>query len=145
MEIAEQRHLVDVLSGEALPATTENAHRVLTVGRDLKRRIDDEIGAATDFLLEQSRREGTKTFHTAAGDVSLSGGPTVEYDAHTLEELLREAGCPEDRIRAVVKEEITYKVDRAVLRQLVAANPDYAAAADLAKRDIEKPWRATAK
>jgi len=145
LDLSEQPRLVDVSTGEALPATTENAHRVLTAARELKRRIDDEVSAATAFLFEQSRIQGTKTFHTDAGDVVLTGGPTFEYDPLALAELLREAGCPEERIDEVVKAEITYKVDQRVLRQLTAANEDYGAAADLAKREIVKPWRASAK
>jgi hypothetical protein len=36
-------------------------------------------------------------------------------------------------------------VNRAVLRQLAAANPDYRAAIELAEHEIEKPYRATVK
>jgi hypothetical protein len=144
-ELAERHDLLDVQTGEVLPATVENAHRVLTAAREMKQRLQGVVDGATAYLLEESRIQGTKTFHTAAGDLTLTGGQTVEYDPADLAEALRVAGCPEDRIDAVVKATVTYKVDRSVLRQLVAANPDYEAAADLAKRQVEKPYRAATK
>lgn len=138
--------LVDVRTGEALAPTVENAAIVLDAAREAKRRLDSIIEAATAVALEASRARGVKTFHVEDGiDLVVSGGPTVDYDPLTLAQLLREAGCPEDRIDAVVKAEVTYKVDRSVLRQLVGANEDYRAAADLAKRPVEKRWRAETK
>ena len=98
--------LVDVLSGEMLLATVENAHRVLSAAREMKRRIQDVINATTDYLLEQSRVQGTKTLHAAAGDIVLSGGTSIEYDPEALVDCLREAGCPEERINEVVVAEV---------------------------------------
>ncbi len=40
---------------------------------------------------------------------------------------------------------ISYKVDRAVLRQLAAANPDYKAAIELAQVEVEESYRASVK
>src|SRR6185436_11973771 len=113
--------------------------------REREQQLRDVKAAVTAFMLEQSRVQGTKTFHASAGDVVLSGGAAIEYDALALADCLREAGCPEDRIDAVVKAEITYKVDRSVLRQLMSANEDYKAAAELAEREVVKPWRVAAK
>lgn len=138
-------HLLDVESGELLPATLENAAAVLDAARRMKRRLDDVIRDATSFLLAESQTRGTKTFHIGNGRVELSGGPTVEYDPVDLMEALRAAGCPEDRIGEAVEETVSYKVNRAVLRQLVGANEDYRAAAELAERTLEKPWRAAVK
>jgi hypothetical protein len=137
--------LVNVETGEALAPTVENVPAVLEAARAMKERLQGVIEAATAVVLEASRVHGTKTFHTGDADVVLSGGPAVEYDPEALADCLREAGCPEDRINEVVKAEISYKVDRSVLRQLVGANPDYRAAAELASREIEKPYRASVK
>lgn len=144
-EIAEQVLLPDVLTGEQLPATPVNARRVLLAAREMKQLIQGVIDSTTEYLLEESRRLGTKTFHTSEGDVVLSGGPSRDYDAHRLAELLLESGCPQERVDEVVKAEVTYKIDRSVLRQLVGANPDYAAAAELSQIDTLKPYRASAK
>jgi hypothetical protein len=133
--------LLDVESGEVLPASVENAAVVLASARVIKQKIDTVIRSATDYLASESTHQGIKTFNVGSGTVSLSGGASIEYDAADLMEALRVAGCPEDRIEAAVVAEITYKVNRSVLRQLAGANPDYKAAIDLAERTIEKPWR----
>jgi hypothetical protein len=137
--------LVDVRTGEFLPATLENAAHVLLVAREMKSKITDVIRDTEAFLANESRTQGTKTFHTDFGKVELKGGESVEYDPHDLEQALREAGCPEPRIRAVVVESVSYSVDRRILRQLVAANPEYAAAAERASRRVESRLTASVK
>lgn len=137
--------LLNVETGELLPASVDNAALVLAAAREMKRRLDRVIGDATSFLLAESQTQGAKTFHTGHGKVELSGGPTIDYDPSDLMEALREAGCPEERISAAVEETISYRVNRSVLRQLVGANPDYKAAAELAERTLEKPYRAAVK
>lgn len=144
-ELAIPEEFPDVLTGEMLPATTENAARVIQSAREMKDRIQDVIRNATVFLAEESRRRGTKTLPYGGGRAVLSGGASTEIDPEALRSLLTEAGCPEDRINAAVKEEISYKVDRAVCKQLAAANEDYAAAVELATRPIVKPFSVSVK
>jgi hypothetical protein len=137
--------LVNVETGEFLPATVENAAVVLHAARTMKRRLDNVIAETTSFLLAESQVRGTKTLEAGREKITLTGGPTVDYDTTDLMDALREAGCPEERIAEAVIEEISYKPNRSVLRQLAAANPDYRAAVELAERTIEKPWRASVK
>lgn len=144
-EIAVVTELLDVTTGEVLPATVANAATVIQSARTMKGRINDVIAGATAFLVAQAAHQGTKTFNGGYGTVTVSGGETVEYDAVDLMEALRVAGCPEDRIEAAVTTEISYKVNRSVLRQLTAANPDYRAAVELAERKLTKPWRVSVK
>lgn len=141
----QEQSLLNVETGEVLAASVSNAAVVLEAARSMKRRLQLVIDDATAFLLAESQTQGTKTFHTEHGKVELSGGPSVEYDPADLMEALREAGCPEDRVSAAVEETVSYKVNRSVLRQLAGANPDYKAAAELAERNVEKPWRAAVK
>lgn len=140
-----QHELLNVETGEVLPATVENAAAVIQAARTMKSRINEVVGAATAYLVSESHHQGTKTFNGGYGSVTVSGGATVEYDAADLMEALRMAGCPEERISEAVTTEISYRVNRSVLRQLVAANPEYRAAAELAEREITKPWRASVK
>ena len=135
----------DVVTGEVLPATPENAHRVLMAVKEMEVKLRTVKSAVTAYVLEESQRVGTKTFNVRGGKVELTGGPTSEIDPVALGQLLREAGCPEDRIDEVIVATITYKVNRSVLRQLTSANGDYAAAADLATQPVEKDYRASAK
>ncbi len=144
-ELVPITELLDVQTGEILPATTTNAARVITAARDMRTRINDVVAQATAWLAEESARQGTKTLHAGSSSVVLSGGPTDEYDPLELMNYLRNAGLPEQRVDDAVTTIIDYKVNRSVLRQLAAANPEYADAIEQAKRTVEKPMRATIK
>ena len=52
------------------------------------------------------------------------------YDAEAIEEGLREAGMSEERIREIVKEEVTYKVVAKEAKKAAAASEKYAAIVD---------------
>lgn len=136
---------LDVRTGEVLEPTIANAAQALDSCRAMKTQADDLIKEITAWAVEQSQERGTKTLHALDASLTVSGGPTVDYDPEKLMEALEVAGCPQDRIIAAVQPTVTYKVNRAVLNQLVAANPDYKAAAELARVDVEKPYRASIK
>jgi hypothetical protein len=142
-DIAVVTELLDVSSGEILPATVENAATVLRAAREVKQQVDGVIRTTTEYLASESAHHGTKTFDLSAGKLTLTGGASVDYDAVDLMEALRVAGCPDERINEAVVAEVSYKVNRSVLRQLAAANPDYKAAIELAERHVDKPWRAS--
>ncbi len=137
--------LPDVETGELLEPSVPNAVQVIEAARTMRGRINEIVAAATAWLAEESARQGTKTLHAGASSVVLSGGPTDEYDPLELMNYLRNAGCPEQRVDDAVTTIIDYKVNRSVLRQLAAANPEYADAIEQAKRTVEKPMRATIK
>lgn len=137
--------LLNVETGELLPATVDNAARVLIAARNMDERIRELKREATAYLASVAQERGTKTLHGENETVVIAGGLSDEYDAQDLIQLLMEANCPEDRIDAAVTTEISYKVNRAVLRQLAAANGDYRAAIELARREVEKPYRASIK
>lgn len=144
-ELQQFTGLLDVRTGELLPATTDNAARVLHAARAMKAQVNEIVLEATSYLVQVSAEQGTKTLHGETETITVSGGPSIDYDPLDLIEALREAGCPENRIGQAVVTEITYKVDRSVLRQLAGANADYKAAIELAEREIEKPYRASVK
>ncbi len=137
--------LLNVETGELLPATVDNAAAVILAARTMRSRLHDVVAQATAWLAEESARQGTKTLAAGSSSVVLSGGMTDEYDALELMNYLRNAGCPEQRVDDAVTTIIDYKVNRSVLRQLAAANPEYADAIEQAKRTVEKPMRATIK
>lgn len=136
---------LNIQTGELLPATPANAAQVLLACRAMKEHVNDLVNEATAFLVSEAERLGTKTIHAGDHVITLNGGTSEEYDPHDLSQLLRECDCPEDRIEQAVVAEVTYKVNRSVLRQLAAANPNYRAAVELARREVEKPYRATVK
>ncbi len=137
--------LLDVQTGEILPATVGNAGRVITAARDMRTRINDVVAAATAYLADESKMQGTKTLHGDGQTITLSGGVSDEYDVTDLRSALELAHCPEDRIDAAIVAHIEYKVNRSVLRQLAAANDEYKAAIESATRQVEKPYRASLK
>lgn len=144
-EIAEFTGFLNVQTGELLTPTIGNAAEALGAVRAMKQHANEIVNEITAWLVAKSEHDGTKTLHGDGETITLSGGIGIDYDAADLMEALEAAGCPQERIDAAVKTEITYKVDRAVLRQLAAANPDYKAAIELAEREVEKPYRASIK
>jgi hypothetical protein len=87
-----EEELVNVETGERLPATIQNAAVVLEAARAMKQRLNDVVWEATQYLVEESRRLGTKTFLN--GSLVLSGGVYTDYDVEELRERLTEEGCP---------------------------------------------------
>jgi hypothetical protein len=143
--ITTRNYLVDVTSGEQLEPTPVNAARCRHSIRDMRDRLTDLAGLCDDILADESRRQGTKTLHLDDYDVVVTGGPTVEYDAQQLQAGLADAGCPADRIDALVTPVVEWKVNRSVLRQLAAANLAYKQAIDNAAVQIDRPYRASVK
>ena len=144
-ELEQYTGLLDVRTGELLPATVGNAARAIASARALKNQINAIVSEATAYLVEVSEHQGTKTLHEDGETITITGGTGTDYDASDLIDTLTEAGCPAERIEQAVIAQISYKIDRAVLRQLAAANEDYKAAIQLAERETEKPYRVSLK
>lgn len=112
--------------------------RALEDLRDLSYRITEIKGQIVDSLVAESRRQGTKTLHLEDGSkLEVRGGERTVWDAQQLEADLREAGMPEERIREVVVEEVSWTVAAVKANQAARANPDYAAAVDRARQVVE--------
>lgn len=144
-EVAQYVGLLDVQTGELLPLKVENAARVINAARAMKANVNQIVNEATAYLVDMSMEQGTKTLHDGGETVTITGGPSLDYDPVELRRELEVAGCPENRISAAIIETVSYKVDRSVLRQLAAANPDYKAAIERAELEVEKPYRASIK
>jgi len=106
--------------------------------RDFSYRIQEIKGALMDALVAESKRQGTKTLHLPDGSkVEIKGGERAVWDAQQLEADLRSAGMPEERIREIVVEEVSWTVAAAKANQAARANPDYARAVEAARSTIE--------
>jgi len=118
-------------TGEIVSLDDENeCAAALRSLRDHKREIDEAISILSDALVQASERHGSKTLHLAAAKVTVAATTKTLFDADALEHDLREAGMPEDRIRQIVKEEVT------VSRKVVAGEAKRAAAASAVYRNI---------
>jgi hypothetical protein len=121
----------------------ENEREVAIAFRDL-RKVRDELTHIDRILREalvaRAELTGTKTFHIdGVGKIQIKGDTIVEYDAAAVEDGLRDLGCPENIIREIVKETITYKVDGNRARRAAAANPEYAKVIEAARTVYQKP------
>ena len=106
--------------------------------RALEHRIKDLKTALTEAVASESARQGTKTLSLPGGvTVIIRDGEKVMWDAQRLEADLREAGMPEERIRQIVVEEISYTVQAREAKRAAAANPDYAHAVAAARSTLE--------
>lgn len=106
--------------------------------RELKNQINQAERRLREALAERSHVLATKTFYIdGVGKVELRGDTKVEYDAKEIEDGLRELGCPEDVIREIVIETVTYKVDGNRARRAAGANPEYARVIENARTVVE--------
>lgn len=136
-ELVQQTTLLDVTTGELLPAVPDQAAQLLAKLRGHKRLVDEVIHECEHTIAEESVRQGTKSLTLGGVNVEVYGGPSTEWDVGFLRSALEDAGCPDDRIEALIQQTITFKVDRRVERQLASANEAYREALEAAKS--EKP------
>jgi hypothetical protein len=106
--------------------------------RDLERQLRLVKTELTNALVYASQVEGTKTLHLEGVKATIKSGSETVYDAEQIEIGLREAGMPEERIREIVVETVTYAVAGVKAKQAAGANPAYAAVIEAHKRTEEK-------
>jgi hypothetical protein len=107
--------------------------------RDLERQLRLVKTELTNALVYASQVEGTKTLHLEGGlKATIKSGSETVYDAEQIEIGLREAGMPEERIREIVVETVSYAVAGVKAKQAAGANESYARIIDAYKRVEEK-------
>ena len=130
VEVVEGEHSTAlVLPGSGCSLTSRTRTEIAVAIRDVqkfKAQVAEADRRLREALAERASVLGTKTLYVdGVGKFELKGGQEVHYDAHAIEEGLRELGCPEEVIREVVVETITYKVDGRRAKSAAAANPEY--------------------
>lgn len=126
-------------SGELVSlADPASCCRALDELRDLEIRVRELKAMLTDAIVDESRRQGAKTLHLP-GNVTaeIKGGERVLWDAQRLEADLRALGCPEERIREIVVEEVSYTVSATEAKRAARANEAYAEAVERARTVVE--------
>ena len=71
-------------------------------------------------------------------EVKVTKTYDLQWDHHKLEEDLRAAGMPEERIGEIIVEEISYKVKAIEANKAAKANPEYEKAVEAARTKVEK-------
>lgn len=131
--------------GEVVDLSDEVACvQALVAVRDFESQLREAKAALTQAITERARLLGTQSFELPDGrKVALKGGPETAYDAQEIEAGLRALGMPEERIREIVIEEVSYKVSAREAKRAAAANEEYEAVINNAKDTIEKPHYVT--
>lgn len=106
--------------------------------RTLESRIKDAKSVLVDALAEYAEHAGAgKTLNLSGGvRAVLKNDTRILWDAQHLEVSLRAAGMPEERIREIVVEEISWTVKAAEAKKAASVNPNYAAAVNEARTEI---------
>jgi hypothetical protein len=141
--VSDEPLLVMPLTGEVLDLRKpSNVARGLEQVRETKRQLD-ELRLLFEALLRiEAARLGSKTLHVGDGlTATVTGGEKTEWDIPVLNNELRAAGLPQERLEELITITVDYKVDARVAKQLAGANPEYAAIIARAKRTGPAAWR----
>lgn len=116
--------------------------RALRWVRDIEEQfklVKDDLTAA---LALEAERQGTGTFESGTHKVEVSFPTTYEWDVAELQQRLAEEGLPEERLAALVKTEVSYKVSQSEAKKIAARNERYAEIIDSCRRAIPGKPRA---
>ncbi len=132
-EVALPDELLNPISGELVPVrdTAAVAHTLQDL-RELKNTVQEAISAFSEAVIQESRRQGTKTLNVGDVTLKVSSDHEVTWDIEILQLLLDE-GLPPERYAELVTEILEYKVNASVARQLAGASPEYAEIINAAK------------
>lgn len=145
VEVREREELALPHSGELVDLSDEVAVGVaLDEVRRMQAHLQHAVRALSDALAARAAVLGTKSIRLSGGRVAaIQGGTTKVYDAQEIERGLRALGMPEDRIREIVVEQVTYTVRAVEAKRAAGANPAYADVIEAASSEIERPVSVT--
>lgn len=123
-------------TGEAINLSDAHACAcALQEVREVEAQLRDIKRVLTEGILEESRRQGSKTLHFSTFDARINNPPTTAWDYEVLCEL-QDAGLPEERFADLVTTEISYKVNGNVAKSVASSNPAYREIIERAKTTI---------
>lgn len=145
LAIRESEEMALPHSGELVDLSDEVAVGVaLDDVRRMQAHLHQAVRVLSDALAARAAVLGTKTVALSGGrKAEIKGGPEKHYDAQEIERGLRELGMPEDRIREIVTEQVTYTVRAVEAKRAAAANPEYARIIERATTEVERPVSVT--
>ncbi len=107
--------------------------------RDIEQFVKEAKAAIVGALSEEAQRRGQNSFALADGtQVVVRRNYDIQWDAQQLEADLRAAGMPEERIREIVVEEVSWSVKAVEANKAAKANPESAEAVAAARSEVEK-------
>lgn len=144
LEVIVPAELLDVRTGELVEATPAKAAELLVAAREMRGRLMGLVKDCEAVLLDESRKQGTKTLPFPEGTATITGGQELLWNLDILLQL-RDRGLPEDRYNELVVATVSYRVDARVAKQLESANPVYAEVIAMARSYESKPFRVSIK
>lgn len=111
--------------------------KLLVEIRELESQLRELKDGLTDALKYEFSRQGIKTLELNGIKATLGAESEIVWDVGVLYEL-RDHGLPEERMNDLITEEITYKVNGSVAKQIAAANAAYAAVIERAQSRVPK-------
>lgn len=138
--VVEPEALVLPHSGQVLDlSNAPHCVQALEELRALEMKIKEVKRVLSDAIAAESRRLGSKTIALPGGlKAEVRGGRRVLWDIGKLEGGLRRAGMPEDRIREIIREEVSYSVLAREATRAATANPEYAEIIEAAKTVVDE-------
>jgi hypothetical protein len=138
---------VEVVSTELILPTGElvdlsdpaSCAHALAAIREMEQHLKEVKGAIVDVFAAERERRGVDEIELPDGTaVKVKRNYEIAWDAEQLEEDLRAAGMPEDRIREIVVEEVSHTVKAVEANKSAKRNAEYAAAIARARTEVEK-------
>lgn len=113
--------------------------RALTAVREIEMQVRGVKDAIIETLSDEAKRRGENTIELEDGTrIEVKRNYEIAWDHQQLEDELREAGMPEERIREIIVEEVSYSVKAVEANRASKANPTYAEAIEKARTRTEK-------
>ncbi len=130
--------LIVPFTGEVVPLDDPAAcARIFDEAKELERKCRELRGYLGDLLMEESRRQGSKTLHFEGYQVKINTPNDISWDYETLLEL-QQAGLPEERFNDLVTTEYTIKVNGLVAKSIGSSNEVYKEILERAQTKIPK-------
>jgi hypothetical protein len=145
MEIREREELALPHTGELVDLSDEVAcATALDELRRMNTHIEEAVRALSRAVAARAAILGTKTIQLPGGrKAEVKGGKKRIYDAEQIERELRVAGCPDDRIRQIVREEVTHTVVAVEAKRAAGANEEYALIIARNMTEVDAPYSVT--
>lgn len=124
----------EIVNLEDAPQVARALHAV----RALEGQLRDVKSELTNALVYASQVQGSKTLRFEGVEAVVKGGEITMYDEVEIENGLRAAGMPEERIREIVVETVTRKVSAREAERAAKANPAYAKVIEAHRRTVEQ-------
>jgi hypothetical protein len=107
--------------------------------RNYESLIREAKATLTRAVIEEATRQGVRSIELPDGSRAEVSPPSeIVWDAELLEDRLREAGMPEERISQIVEQTVMLKVKTVEAKKAAAANPEYASAVEEARSEQPK-------